>query len=141
VYLSRRPAHFRYYPGAFVFPGGRVDDGDSNVRSAACREVKEEIGVDIEPASLVLLRETHTSAHAGPVYHLFIYACHVIGALQTTPNPDEVEQEMWVLSLEAAGLNLPYQIGAATRTISEFPTVGGLIKALSRGSINTDYLI
>src|ERR1051325_4540035 len=48
VYLSRRPSHFRYYPNAFVFPGGRVDDEDSNIRETARREVMEEIGVDID---------------------------------------------------------------------------------------------
>lgn len=141
VYLSRRPAHFRYYPGAFVFPGGRVDNDDSDVRSAACREVKEEIGVEVDPQSLVLLRETYTSAHAGPVYHLFIFACHVEGEFRTSVNPDEVEEEMWVTSIEAARVDLPYQIGAAARTIAEFPSVSHLVKALSGGSINTDYLI
>ena len=41
VYLSRRPAHFRYYPGAFVFPGGRLDPGDTDIRATAAREVQE----------------------------------------------------------------------------------------------------
>ena len=39
VYLSRRPLHFRYYPGALVFPGGRVDLEDADIKATARREV------------------------------------------------------------------------------------------------------
>lgn len=139
VYLSRRPAHFRYYPGAFVFPGGRVDDDDDDVKSTAHREVKEEIGVEIQPEKLVLLRETFTSAHAGPVYHLFIYAYPVEGELETELNPDEVEEALWVTSIEALKrFDLPYQIRAAVNTVAEFETVEELITALALGSRNED---
>lgn len=140
VYLSRRPAHFRYYPGALVFPGGRVDSNDPDVRSTACREVSEEIGVEIDPGSLVLLRETHTSAHAGPVYHLFIFACRVESAFETSVNRDEVEEELWLPARDAVELDLPYQIRAAVRTIAEFSNVRRLVEALSAGSINRNYL-
>ena len=74
VYLSRRPAHFRYYPGAFVFPGGRVDREDTDIRATARREVLEEIGIEIDTERLVPLRNIHTSAHAGPVYHMLTFA-------------------------------------------------------------------
>ena len=57
VYLSRRPAHFRYYPGAFVFPGGRLDPDDTDIRATARREVREEIGIDIDTQLLVPLRD------------------------------------------------------------------------------------
>ncbi len=142
VYLSRRPAHFRYYPGAFVFPGGRVDDGDADIRMAACREVREEIGVEIDPARLVLLRDTHTSPHAGPVYHLRTFAYPVEGEMLTQPNPDEVEEETWVTPREAlTQLELPYQIRAAVYTISQYRSVAELLAALERGSVNEDYWI
>src|ERR1044071_5914898 len=79
VYLNRRPAHFRYYPGAFVFPGGRLDEEDKDLRAAACREVKEEINVDIRANQLVLLREVYTNPKAGPVYHMHTFAYAVEG--------------------------------------------------------------
>jgi 8-oxo-dGTP pyrophosphatase MutT (NUDIX family) len=142
VYLSRRPDHFRYYPGAFVFPGGRVDDTDADVKTAACREVKEEIGVEIDPARLALLRETFTSAHAGPVYHLRTFAYEVNGDLETRLNTEEVEEELWATPREAlTRLDLPYQIRAAVYTISMFKSVSELLGALLSGSINEDYLI
>ncbi|HEU4391366.1 MAG TPA: NUDIX domain-containing protein [Blastocatellia bacterium] len=134
VYLSRRPAHFRYYPGAFVFPGGRADLDDDDLRTTAAREVREEIGIEIDLERLRLLRESFTSAHAGPVYHMFVFAYHVEGELPTRPNPDEVEEEIWISALEARDqLELPYQIYVAVETIARYDTVKTLISALESG--------
>lgn len=140
VYLSRRPAHFRYYPAAFVFPGGRVDNEDADIKATARREVKEEIGIEIDPHSLVPLRDIHTSAHAGPVYHMLTFAYRVDGDFITTPNAEEVEEEIWITAREALGeLDLPYQIRAAVFTIAKFESVGALLAALADGSIDEDY--
>ena len=140
VYLSRRPAHFRYYPGAFVFPGGRRDAGDSDIRATAAREVYEEIGIRIDSTRLVPLRDIHTSAHAGPVYHMITFAYVIDGEFVTCPNRDEVEDEMWIAADHALRqLDLPYQIMAAVYTISQYARVADLLRALERGSINEDY--
>jgi 8-oxo-dGTP pyrophosphatase MutT (NUDIX family) len=140
VYLSRRPAHFRYYPGAFVFPGGRRDADDADMRATAAREVLEEIGVEIDAARLVPLRDINTSPHAGPVYHMLTFAYVVEGEFVTSPNAEEVEEELWVVAREASGrLNLPYQIMAAVHTISQYASVAELLGALEQGSINEDY--
>jgi 8-oxo-dGTP pyrophosphatase MutT (NUDIX family) len=142
VYLSRRPKHFRYYPGAFVFPGGRADLEDSDLRATARREVQEEIGMDIDAERLVPLRNIHTSAHAGPVYHMLTFAYVVDGVFETHLNSEEVEEERWITAREAlAALELPYQIRAAVYTISLFSAVADLMNALAAGSVNEDYWI
>jgi 8-oxo-dGTP pyrophosphatase MutT (NUDIX family) len=142
VYLSRRPAHFRYYPGAFVFPGGRLDPGDSDIRATAQREVREEIGIDIDPNLLVPLRNIHTSAHAGPVYHMLTFAYPAAGEFNTSLNTDEVDEELWITAHEAIDrFELPYQIRAAVFTIAQFRTVAELLRTLAEGSIDKDYLI
>ena len=142
VYLSRRPAHFRYYPGAFVFPGGRHDPGDSDIRATAQREVREEIGIVIDPQLLVPLRNIHTSAHAGPVYHMLTFAYPAAAEFNTSLNTDEVDEEMWIAADEAIALfELPYQIRAAVFTIARFHTVAELLGTLAEGSIDEDYLI
>lgn len=140
IYLSRRPLHFRYYPGAFVFPGGRRDECDADIQATACREVMEEIGVEIDPGRLALLRNIHTSAHAGPVYHMLTFAYSIEGEFNTSVNSEEVDEEVWVTSQEALSqLDLPYQIRAAVYTISRFASVGELFARLARGSIDEDY--
>jgi 8-oxo-dGTP pyrophosphatase MutT (NUDIX family) len=140
VYLSRRPAHFRYYPGAFVFPGGRVDREDADIRDTARREVFEEIGVQIDVERLVPLRNIHTSAHAGPVYHMLTFAYVVEQEFTTSLNGEEVDEEIWINAREAIShLDLPYQIKAAIKTIAGFASVTELLTALEHGSINEDY--
>lgn len=142
VYLSRRPAHFRYYPGAFVFPGGRLDAEDTDIRATARREVQEEIGIEIDTKLLVPLRNIHTSAHAGPVYHMLTFAYRAEGEFNTNLNAEEVEEEMWIAAREAlVQLDLPYQIRAAVFTIAQFRTVAELFVILKKGSIDEDYLI
>ena len=140
VYLSRRPAHFRYYPGAFVFPGGRVDGEDADIRATARREVLEEIGIEIDTELLVPLRNINTSAHAGPVYHMLTFAYPVEEEFRTSLNDEEVEEEMWINARDAISrLDLPYQIKAAVNTIAGFASVTELLTALEQGSINEDY--
>ena len=140
VYLSRRPAHFRYYPGAFVFPGGRKDDEDEDIHITACREVKEEVGIEIEPQGLVLLRDILTNSRAGPVYHMKTFAYHAAGEFLTELNRSEVDEEIWIVASEALEkLYLPYQVSAAIYTISRFANVAELFRALSEGHINDNY--
>lgn len=140
VYLCRRPAHFRYYPGAFVFPGGRKDEEDADLKETACREVREEIGVEIDPQFLVPLRDTNTSPHAGPVYHLVTFAYRVEDRFDTAINNEEVEEEIWMTAKESLSrFDLPYQIRAAVFTITQFSKVADLLRALADGSIDEDY--
>lgn len=142
VYLNRRPAHFRYYPGAFVFPGGRADSDDVDIRATARREVEEEIGIEIDTELLVPLRNIHTSAHAGPVYHMLTFAYPARSEFVTRLNTDEVEEEMWIIAGDAlARFELPYQIRAAVHTIARYATVEELLNVLAEGSIDEDYLI
>ncbi len=140
IYLSRRPSHFRYYPDAFVFPGGRADHQDDDLLATACREVKEEIGIEIQTSELVPLRDIHTSSHAGPVYRMLTFAYRVEGEFPTMINKEEVAEEVWLPAKKAlTHLYLPYQVKAAIYTISSFPTTPELFRALRKGCINEDY--
>jgi 8-oxo-dGTP pyrophosphatase MutT (NUDIX family) len=144
VYLNKRPAHFRYYPGAFVFPGGRVDEADGDIRITACREVREEIGVEINSDGLSLLRDILTNPKAGPVYHMKTFAYEIIGEMPTTLNREEVDGEIWIGAKEVLNLRetifTPYQVSAAIYTISRFDNVSDLFAALKNGHINDQYL-
>ncbi len=144
VYLNKRPAHFRYYPGAFVFPGGRVDEEDGDIRVTACREVREEIGVELNPEGLTLLRDIYTNPKAGPVYHMKTFAYEINSEMPTTLNDEEVDGEIWIEAKEVLNLRetifTPYQVSAAIYTISRFDNVAKLLEALQHGHINDQYL-
>lgn len=55
VFVHRRSATKKYYPGLYdVYFGGHVLSGESSV-GALIREVKEEIGIDLIPGDFTLL--------------------------------------------------------------------------------------
>lgn len=51
VLLTRRRAHMRTFPRAWVLPGGGVDPGES-LRAAAARELAEESGIRVPAADM-----------------------------------------------------------------------------------------
>jgi hypothetical protein len=79
---------FRYYPGAYVLPGGRVDSCDADLKIAASRQ-------EIDPRKLNLLRTSYTSARAA-----------VDGQFITRPNPEEVKWELWIAARDALDIKL-----------------------------------
>ena len=115
---------------------------DADIRATARREVLEEIGIEIDTSRLMPLRNIHTSAHAGPVYHMLTFAYPVESDFNTSLNAEEVEEEIWITAREAiATLKLPYQIKAAVYTIAGFARVAELLDVLEAGSIDENYLI
>lgn len=46
IILTRRASHLRKHAGQVAFPGGRLDEGDSDAIAAALREAQEEIALD-----------------------------------------------------------------------------------------------
>lgn len=84
--LTRRAEHLRNHPGQWAFPGGRLDDGETEVM-AALREMREEVGVDL-PESAVLGRLDDFVTRSG-----FVMSPIVVWGgrhLAVDPNADEV---------------------------------------------------
>ncbi len=61
VLLVQRNPQARFMGGAWVFPGGAVDPGESDVQ-AAVRELREEAAIDVEPGRLVAFSRWITPA-------------------------------------------------------------------------------
>lgn len=43
--LTQRPLHLKHHPGQISFPGGRVEETDTDAIAAALRETEEEVGL------------------------------------------------------------------------------------------------
>lgn len=84
--------------GEFKFPGGSVDEGESNL-TALCREVREETGLLVRPASvrplgeILEMREDLFQKGTKYVCHSLFYACEVEEKMvETAPTASELKQ-------------------------------------------------
>lgn len=89
VVLTKRSSRLKHHPGQIAFPGGKQDEGDTDLTATALREAKEEIGLN--PASVDVLgtlptHETVTSFTVTPILGLIRDEFHPV------PEENEVEE-------------------------------------------------
>jgi len=111
VLMLYRHVNDAAYPGALVFPGGRLDEGETP-EEAVTREFKEETGIEVEvvrPCGLV----TSYSKKALRLYRIRAYRVSQTGG-ELREFPTEEHRECWWFGPEA-----PDEIGHATKILFE----------------------
>lgn len=102
--LVKRGAHPGY--GKWSVPGGLVELGEK-VQDAMVREVKEEVGFDVEAVKLTDVADTITLDSSGRVQYHFVVvnfvACIVGGELKTA---SDILEARWVPVAEVEKVNL-----------------------------------
>ena len=88
VLLTKRNEHLSAHAGQVSFPGGRIDPADANAESAALREAREEIGLDIRRVELVGRLGDHVT---GTGFRITPVVGLLPPGLELTPAPEEVE--------------------------------------------------
>lgn len=85
--------------GMWEFPGGKIDPGENYI-AALRREIREELGVDVEVGEL-----THETTHSYPdrTVVLYFYRCRLLG----TPRPLLGQEMRWVPRSELPSLGFP----------------------------------
>jgi len=85
--------------GMWEFPGGKIDPEESH-SMALKRELREELGVDVDVGDLV-----HETTHAYPdvTVALYFYRCRLIGE----PRPLLGQEMRWVPRAELPSLGFP----------------------------------
>ena len=109
VLLARRPAG-KVYAGYWEFPGGKVEPGES-VRDALAREIREELGVEVE-RSHPWITQVYPYPHATVRLHF-----HRVLAWRGEPHPAEHDELSW---------ERPESVGVAPL----LPANGRVLKAL-----------
>ncbi|WP_219893983.1 CoA pyrophosphatase [Aquisediminimonas profunda] len=88
IILTKRPDTMRKHPGQVAFPGGRVDEADTDIVAAALREAHEEIALPPSAAQLVGLADRYRTITGFDVTPVIVV---VPPDLDLHPNADEVE--------------------------------------------------
>ena len=93
VLLTRRSESLSNHKGEISFPGGRVD-ADEDVVSAACREAREEVGLDIHPARI------HGRLNSLSTFVSKSYIVPVVATVDANPvlslHDAEVDRAFWI---------------------------------------------
>jgi 8-oxo-dGTP pyrophosphatase MutT (NUDIX family) len=107
VLLLRRNSQLAFFGGAWVFPGGRIDDSDgpaadlaTRARIAAARELREEAGLAIDPQELVHFAQWITPPGQPRRFDTWYFAaCAPSGTVQL--DAAEVQDHRWMTPVEA----------------------------------------
>jgi 8-oxo-dGTP diphosphatase len=103
ILLGKRDSKSLYYPEFWGLPGGIVNFGESLLHSAK-REVKEELGIDIEiiKKSKIVYEHLSKKIHGISV----VYSARIISGV---PKPnDETSEVKWFKPFEIRNMKLAY---------------------------------
>ena len=125
--ITRRTARLAHHPGQWALPGGRLDAGETAL-DAARRELHEELGLDLGPATSLGLLDDYPT-RSGFVITPVVLAAP--GPVELTPNPAEVAHayQVHVATLGLPGTPRFVRIPESERLVIQVPLLGSLIHA------------
>ena len=120
VLVTRRAARLRAHPGQWALPGGRLDEGEDAV-TAALREMHEELGVALEPASVLGVLDDYATRSGYVITPVVLWAGRVE---RLAPNPDEVASVHVALLTELDVEPVFVTIPESTAPVIQLPVLG-----------------
>lgn len=136
VLLAERPRDRGSFAGAWVFPGGAVDEADAGgasvdtedaARRAAVRETREEIGLQLDRGELVPFSHWTPPKGAPKQLRTTFFAVRVPDG-EIRPAPDEVAAVEWIRPVDALDR---HAAGSMTLWPPTWVTLHGLAHAAS----------
>ena len=87
--MTEKPKHLKFHAGEISFPGGKLDDDDSDLLQTALRETSEEIGLEITKEQVIGQLEPVITLNSGFLILPFVA---VIDAIPKLTANSEVEK-------------------------------------------------
>ena len=90
----------------YVVPGGHIELGERS-EAAIKREVKEEVGLEVEPVRLLLIQEAiYPTDYIKHEHYIFLdYLCRTHES-KVVLDGDEIQEHIWMLPKDALQLDL-----------------------------------
>jgi len=125
--LTRRTATLRAHARQWALPGGRIDAGESPER-AALRELREEVGLALEPSSVLGLLDDYGTRSGFIITPVVAWAGEWV---ELAPNPAEVAHVYRVPLAELDKPDVPrlISIPESDRPVIQVPVMSSLIHA------------
>ena len=125
--LTRRAPSLRAHAGQWALPGGRVDPGESAVRTAL-RELDEEVGLTLDESAVLGCLDDFSTRSGFVVTPVVVWAGPIAGL---RPNPVEVASihQVSLADLDAPDVPRFLTIPERERPVIQLPLLGTLIHA------------
>jgi 8-oxo-dGTP pyrophosphatase MutT (NUDIX family) len=125
--LTRRAASLRAHATQWALPGGRIDEGESAER-AALRELEEEVGLRLEPASVLGLLDDYATRSGYVITPVVMWSGPTV---TLTPNASEVASvhRVPLRDLDEPGVPRLITIPESDRPVIQIPILSTLIHA------------
>ena len=125
--LTRRAPRLRSHGGQWALPGGRLDKAESQ-EAAALRELQEELGLALEPTSVLGLLDDYPTRSGFVITPVVVWG---EGVGEPQPNPREVAAVHRIAVAELARADVPCfrSIPESDRPVISIPLLGTQIHA------------
>ncbi len=143
VLLLRRNKALDFHGGDWVFPGGRVDEGELRegrdilhaAQVAAAREVEEEAGLAVDPDALVAFSRWVTPASFPKRFDTYFFAAEVADDVEVKIDGGEIHDHRWTSPADALSARSRGELGLPPPTfvtLSELHSASSVAEALAR---------
>ncbi len=130
VLLVQRNPEQRFMGGAWVFPGGAVDEGDAGPHDAALREAQEEAGLRLADGdSLVPFSRWITPSEVKVRFDTWFYVAKAPGGAEVTCDGRECVDHRWIRPADALAA------GERGELLLVFPTIKHLEQLAAFASV------